>query len=312
MRKLIACALVVVLAVTWVGPAAYAQGVAVGPPGLTQVEEILYGRSQEGALIPRLERVEMDVFGRLNSDSAILVRVQRLTNLLTGVEGDLSLTMKLNVIEWATFQQVHEKLSISRRLDQLESALYGQTRSNEGLGQRLDDLMRMMWPGGRVYVSETVVPKATLVRIELLTELNSETSKPGDVLRYQVVDDVVIDHQVVIPAGTQGEGSILAVDSAGRLGQDGLVRVDFGTVRAIDATSVPLQIAEEATEQNKSIELAAGASIAGVVLLGPIGLAAGYFVRGRPHVVPVGTKFYVEVSRDTQVNALSLVPTTGN
>ena len=78
----------------------------------------------------------------------------------------------------------------------------------------------------------------------------------------------------------------------------------------MDSSDVRINLDERATERNQSMELAAGASLAGVVLLGPIGLAAGYFVQGRHHVVPQGTIFFVEVAQDTKVQALSLVPTT--
>lgn len=310
MRKTVAW-LVTFSLVWWVmTPAAHAQttATAVGPPGLIQVEQILYGRQQEGALLARLERAERDVFGRPQEGSAFLVRLQRLQNLLTGAEGDVSLKMKLNAIEWVTFQAVNEGPSIQRRLEQLESQLYGQVQSDLSLVERLDQLLELMWPGGRIYVADVTIPKGTLVRIELLTEINSERNKPNDVIRYRVVDNVTIDGKIAIPAGAEGEGRVIAVTSAGRLGQDGLVRVDFGTVRAMDSSPVRINLEERATERNQSLELAAGASLAGIVLLGPIGLAAGYFVQGKQHVVPQGSVFFVEVAEDTEVQALSLIP----
>ena len=253
---------------------------------------------------------ERDVYGRTQDGSAFLVRLQRLQNLLMGAEGEVSIKMKLNAIEWVTFQAINEGPSISRRIEQLESQLYGQIQGDAGLVERLDQLLALMWPGGRIYVAETVIPQRTLVRIELLTELSSEKSKPNDPVRYRVVDNVSIDGRIVIPAGAEGQGHVVSVDTAGRLGQDGLVRVDFGTLIAMDSSTVRINLDERATERNQSTELAAGASLAGVVLLGPIGLAAGYFVQGRHHVVPQGTMFFVEVAQDTKVQALSLVPTT--
>lgn len=308
MRKTVAW--IVTFSLVWwiMVPAAQAQTVAVGPPGLIQVEQVLYGREQEGALLTRLERAERDVFGRPQEGSAFLVRLQRLQNLLTGADGDVSLKMKLNAIEWVTFQSINEGPSIQRRLEQLESQLYGQIQSDLGLVERLNQLLELMWPGGRIYVADVTIPKGTLVRIELLTELNSEKSKPNDVVRYRVVDNVSVDGRIAIPAGAEGAGHVVTVTSAGRLGQDGLVRVDFGTVSAMDSSAVRINLDERATERNQSLELAAGASLAGIVLLGPIGLAAGYFVQGRQHVVPQGSVFFVEVAQDTNVQALSLVP----
>jgi len=311
MRKRVA--MLVALSMMWslVVPTAFAQeAAAVGPPGLIQVEQVLYGRAQEGALLTRLERIERDVYGRPQDGSAFLVRLQRLQNLLLGAEGDISIKMKLNAIEWVTFQKINEGPSISRRIEQLESQLFGEIQSDAGLVERLDQLLELMWPGGRIYVSEVEIPQRTLVRIELLTELNSERNKPNDPVRYRVVDNVSIDGVIVIPAGAEGQGHVVSVSSAGRLGQDGRVEVDFGTVRAMDSSEVRITLDERATERNKSMELAAGASLAGVVLLGPIGLAAGYFVQGKQHVVPQGTVFYVEVAQDAKVKGLSLVPTS--
>lgn len=310
MRKFLAVLLVLSLVGCFWTPAALAQPLPVGTPALIQVEEVLYGRAQEGSLLTRLERVESDVLGRPQENSAFLVRLQKLVSLLTGAEGEVSIKMKLNAIEWALFREVNEGVSISRRLDEIEMAMFGSTQGNMGLVERLNQLLELMWPGGRVYTAQTPIPKSTLVQIELLTEINSETSKVNDPIRYRVAEDVRVDNRIVIAAGSEGAGRVIAVDTSGRLGQDGRVQVDFGSVSAMDSTQVRLQVAERATEQNKSLELAAGASLAGVVLLGPIGLAAGYFVRGRAHTVPVGTKFYVEVANETSVNALSLVPVT--
>ncbi len=91
-------------------PAAHAaNATAVGPPGLIQVEQILYGQAQEGPLVPRLEKAERDVYGRTQDGSAFLVRLQRLQNMLTGAEGDIPLKMKLNAIEWVTFRSINEE-----------------------------------------------------------------------------------------------------------------------------------------------------------------------------------------------------------
>src|SRR5690606_37630482 len=129
------------------------------PPGLIQVEQILYGQAQEGPLVPRLEKAERDVYGRTQDGSAFLVRLQRLQNMLTGAEGDIPLKMKLNAIEWVTFRSINENPSIQRRLELLESQLYGQIFNDMSLVERLDQLLQLMWPGGRIYAADATVPK---------------------------------------------------------------------------------------------------------------------------------------------------------
>lgn len=308
MRRSLAVLLVVSLVACVWTPAAFAQQLPVGTEALDQIEDVLYGRRHEGSLLARLERAEIDLLGRTQEGSAFLVRLQRLQNMLSGFDGE-SIKLKLAATEWALFRNVNDGVPISRRLDEIEMVMFGSTSTDQGLVERLNQLLQLMWPGGRVYTAQVDVKKSTLVHIELLTEINSETQKVGDEIRYRVVEDVRVDSAVAIAAGSEGVGRVITVEPSAALGRDGRVQVDFGTVPAMDSTPVRLQMAERAQQQNQSLELAAGASLAGIVLLGnPIGLAAGALVRGRAHTVPAGTRFYVEVAADTRVNALSLVP----
>ena len=76
----------------------------------------------------------------------------------------------------------------------------------------------------------------------------------------------------------------------------------------MDGTEVAVRIGQRAEERTNSLELATGAALAGVILLGPIGLAAGALVTGQDDIVPVGTQLFVEVAAPVEVNGLSLVP----
>ena len=310
MRKSLAVLLVVSLVGCVWAPAAFAQQLPVGTEALDQIEEVLYGRRHEGSLLSRLERAEIDLLGKPQEGSAFLVRLQKLQTMLSGFDGE-SIKLKLAATEWALMRRVNDGVPMSQRLDEIETLMFGSTNSGMGLVERLNQLLQLMWPGGKVYTARVNLRKSTLVHIELLTEINSETQKVGDVVRYRVVDDVRVDNAIAIAAGSEGVGRVIAVDPSAALGRDGRVQVDFGSVLAMDSSPVRLQMAERAQQQNQSLELAAGASLAGIVLLGnPIGLAAGAFVRGRPHTVPAGTRFYLEVAADTVVNGLSLVPVT--
>ena len=92
-------------------------------------------------------------------------------------------------------------------------------------------------------------------------------------------------------------------------GQDGRVVVDFGRLTTLDGTRVKLQVDETATEKNKSLELAAGASMAGILLLGsPVGLVGGYFVRGKDVKIEANVPFFVETERATSVSGFYFRP----
>lgn len=305
-RKIAALALIVALLGSVVSANAQSPS-AVGFQSLFDVEAILYGAPGDGPILPRLERVERDVYGRVQDGEVLIVRIERLAHLFSSnLSSGASLLLTLNAIEWMIFQQVTHGQSVSRRLEALEASIYGQTRTGS-INERLEHLTQQLWPGGRINVATHTIPNETVVRISLLREINSSSMRVGDTVPYRVTDTVILENNVVIPAGAEGVGRVVEVRQAGRGGREGLVTVEWGELRAIDGSLVKVTVGERASERNQSLELATGAAIAGVVLLGPLGLAAGALVSGRDHVVPTGTQFYAEVAREARVSALSLV-----
>ncbi len=305
MRKPMAVAVIVSLLMAVATPVWAEAGTPL--EGLRDLEVTLYGQVQEGALIERLARVEQDVFGEQKM-GPILVRIENLnTYLMLGGGAVDSLQLKLNAIEWMVYQEIYVGEPLYTRLERLENAMYGSLQQGPVM-QRADELLRMVWASDKLNVDVVTVPKETLVKIKLLTELDSAKSKVGDKVHYRVIEDVMIKDRLVIPAGTEGVGAVQEATAAKRLGVDGRLLVDFKSLPAIDGTRVSLVMEETATEKNKSLEMAAGAGMAGVILLGPIGLAGAYFIKGKDVVITKGTEFYVEVMRDARASGLSLVP----
>jgi hypothetical protein len=56
--------------------------------------------------------------------------------------------------------------------------------------------------------SVTTIPEGMPVRVRLLQFISSETSQPGDVVRFEVFEDVVVKNLVVISRHTPVVGSI--------------------------------------------------------------------------------------------------------
>ena len=57
----------------------------------------------------------------------------------------------------------------------------------------------------------------------------------------------------------------------------------------------------------KSYAIAAGASVAGMLLLGPIGIIGGAFVKGKNIELPEGTELFIQTQDETVLYA---IPTT--
>ena len=49
------------------------------------------------------------------------------------------------------------------------------------------------------------------------------------------------------------------------------------------------------------LAMAAGASLAGIAVLGPLGVVAGAFVHGKNIDLPAGTELYIQTKADTTV-----------
>jgi hypothetical protein len=271
------------------------------------IEQLLYGQAQGGPLVARLDKMEKDLFGETKS-GALIVRIENLNRYIQSSDiAGPSLSLRLNAIEWMVYETVSSDQPINRRIEALEMGLYGGPQEGPIL-DRVNEMIRLLWARDTLKVASMELPKETLVKIRLLTEVNSAKNEVGQRIRYRVVDDVKVSDVIMIPAGAEGVGEVTEVVSAGRMGRDGRVVIDFGTVSAIDGTPVKLEVSERATEKNLSLEMAAGASMAGIVLLGPVGLAGGYFVKGKDVEIPAGTEFFVEVARATRATGLDLRP----
>lgn len=301
--RTIASLLVTVLFLTLTGTG-YAQGTTL-PDMLVRAETAVYGSERSGALLERVVRLEQDVYGEEGS-GALLSRVQGVYNYLTGgFDGASSLVLQLNVVEYLVFERMNMASGLSRRLDSLERDILGMTQDLP-IAERASTLVQTVWPSEQLNVKSLRLPEETLVKIRMLTDVNSGKSRVGETVRYRVVQDVKIDDRIVIPAGAEGEGKIDSVQSAARFGQGGRVGIDWGAVRTFDGTAVSLDVSERAAEHTQ--ELAVAASMAGVILAGPIGLVGGLLVQGKEHIVPAGTELFVAVSREEQVQGLSLTP----
>lgn len=147
----------------------------------------------------------------------------------------------------------------------------------------------------RTVTETTMVPLPTdsLVRIRLLDTIDSKNWKEGDQFPYEVSQDVVVDGRLAIPAGTKGVGVVTRARRAGSFGKEGKIELSFGSIQVAGGRTVELVLSEKARQGNDKEHLAAGASLAGLAVAGPIGLIGGLFVKGKNVSVPAGSEMYV-------------------
>lgn len=141
----------------------------------------------------------------------------------------------------------------------------------------------------------------TLLKIEILTHLSSKKSRKGDAFRFRVVNTFHYAGAPVIPQGATGEGQVVSAHRRGGFGRAGHVKMQFGYVKTVGSRKVQLVLSRKAVDRNRNEGYAAGASVFGAMLLGPIGLAGGALVKGHDVDIPVGSMLWVAVENDVDV-----------
>lgn len=269
---------------------------------LDSMETLLYGTTQTGSLVERADKLETDINDRPTSDP-ILVKIDRLyAYLLDGSEASPSFLTRLNAVEW-TFTQSLTDTPAKTRLESVEKLLNGTTGTG-GLDARLNKLMTMAFRNGSIQTAKAAVAKDTLIKIKLTQALDSKTARAGDKVNFQTVDNLYVGSTLVIPKGAIGYGSVEKVDQAQNFGRDAQIKINFQRIVGMDGTSVNVYLGDLAKEATQSEAKAAGATVAGLVVFGPIGIVSGAFVHGKELTIPSGTTLYVQVKDDAELFGL--------
>lgn len=269
---------------------------------VSATEKFFYGTEQTGALVERVNKLDRDVYGEESHDS-LAGKVDKLyTNVKSTSVDAPSFLLRLNAVEWALNHNVTSQPA-KIRLEGVEHTLFGNV--TEGPYEtRLEKLLTVSYTDGVLNVNQTAIPMDMLIKIKMVTPVGSKTSRTGDVFVYQAAQDVYVNGVLVISQGAQGTGKVLKVEQAKNFGRDGELQLNFDTIDAIDGTAIPVLLGDKAKEENKSLATAAGASLAGMAILGPIGIVGGAFVHGKDVNIPAGTEFYIQTKSDLEVTGL--------
>jgi hypothetical protein len=129
-----------------------------------------------------------------------------------------------------------------------------------------------------------VLPSNTDVLLRMDQELNSKTTKVGDRFNLTVVNDVLINGLVVIPAGTRGVGEVTYHTKKGSFGKSGKMEIELKHLelggRRIPITGKYRQEGEGGTT----------ATVATAVLVGVFSA----FVTGKSAIIPQGRELLAQ------------------
>jgi hypothetical protein len=139
---------------------------------------------------------------------------------------------------------------------------------------------------------EVAVPEGTELTAATTEALSSKTSTEGDSVTLKVVEDVRVNGQVVIAKGALVKGVIVKAKKAGMMGRGGQLQLRVESTTTADGQSVKLR-----SSKGKSGDDKTGATIALVVLFGPVGLLK----HGKQAEIKPGTEIKVYTDEAKQV-----------
>lgn len=268
------------------------------------MEKMLYGTEQSGSLIQRMDSLEDDVYGTVTTDS-IITRADNMYDYLEGTpdNGEASFATKLNVVEW----KMNESMSggpAKNRMEATEKLLYGQAQSGS-LSGRLESLLKLAsYTDGNVPVQQVTLPKDSVFKVAFTSELSTKNSRQGDPVHFKAADNLYVNDVLVLPKGATGVGVVKKVVQPGIFGKDGRIDIDFTYIYGVDGTKLPITVGELAKQKAESIAGAAGAAIGGMIILGPVGIVGGAFVKGNSVTIPVGCETYVQTAEDVSLQGV--------
>ena len=152
--------------------------------------------------------------------------------------------------------------------------------------------------------SGTLVPAGTTIHLAVATPLSSSSAKLGDTFAIRVVDELVIDGMVIVEKGASGQGTITMVEGAGSNGHAGKLGLQYDFVTASDGNKIKLSNTQHTDQGEGQGGKASTATVATYLLLGPLGLFAHNFVRGKDLTIDEKTKLTAYVDSTVHVNAM--------
>ncbi len=273
---------------------------------LSRMERYVYGSEQKGSISERLRQLEEDMFSRASAQSDADKAKYIHDFIFVGNVQNPSLDMKLSYLEWKIFNATTEG-SLEERLAKIDKFITG-IPSNEAMAFRLEQQVHVIIENGLINMHKVTIPTGTKLKVKTKKKLSSKTAKKGDIVPMVIVDDVFINNSIlVMTKGGIVSPTVKSVRRSGRFGRTGYINLDLSALESMDSSLIKVSI-DPAGEKydKKKIGMAAGASAVGYLVLGPIGLAGGAFIKGSEIEIPVGTEFEVVTREDCVVTGVAV------
>ena len=138
------------------------------------------------------------------------------------------------------------------------------------------------------------LPAGTVVSLETMRILSSETLQTGQMVDLKVTADVKVDGKVVIPAGSIAKGQVTRVSKTRALGREGHLEIQVKSVKAIDGQDIPLSGGTLYKEGQDKQALA--------IVLGLLLCILCLLIEGKDAIIPTGTSVSTNVASNSEID----------
>ena len=111
-----------------------------------------------------------------------------------------------------------------------------------------------------LFADAVMLKKGTPVKLKILETISSETAKIGDLVNFEVAEDVKVDDSIVIPVGNKARGFVARAESRKLFGA-GALNVYVHSVVGPGGLLVPLYGLSEATTAGADTQIAQGSEL---------------------------------------------------
>ncbi len=265
---------------------------------IAKIERESYGDSQEGAILPRLNKLEKDYSGQ-NLQEDMNTRIEALYNIIYDNSATPGLLAKLNAVEWNLKHEVNYG-GIDTRIANIEKEMLGEISEGTFIS-RIRELVKASFGREDIPMYEIQLPANTLIKVALIDPIGSRDAQVGDIVKIRVVEDVIVDDALVFAKGLYGKGIVETVKRPDGWGSNGKLIINFNRLTCIDGQEVETCIDYEAISLMTEKNMINGAALTGINLNDDWNKA---LVHGKNLEIPADTELYIQTKADTAVYAL--------
>ena len=155
-----------------------------------------------------------------------------------------------------------------------------------------------------------VLLDGTPVKLRLKRNLSSGTDRKGDLVDFEVVEEVLVDNVIVVSKGGTAMATITEAEPKRRMGRGGKLNVNIDSVRLKDNEKVVLRAVKD-NSGGGHVGAMTGAMVATAIVFFPAA-PLFLFMKGKDVNIPEGTEVTAYVEGNTVLDRAKFDPTYQN